>query len=591
VRPIQRIFSKSRDLIINRSSDSLGYIAFGMAIIMLFTKILGLVRLQLLTSIYGVKSAELDIFNAANTIPEFIFIIIAIGGINAALIPVLTQTSLDENAKKVKEVFSSIVNIFFLTLLVICLFVFAFAPQIISSVFKIKVSNSESPLSPEQVAEFIKILRILIFSPIILCVSSIFSSILQIKRRFFVTQLAPLFYNLAIIITTLFLPFLNKDTTFLAWGVLFASLIHFVIQLPAIFSAKISYSPFVLNLRDFYVIKTIKQTIPRIIGLSSDYIVNIFQTVLALRLATGSLNSYRLANSLREIPITMFGIAIAQSVFPRMSEIAKTQDIIELQKLFSRAVRTILFWTLPISAIFIVLRTPLVQLLFSIFNKNISFSDTSLISYSLLFLSLGIVFYSLLHLTNRVFFSLDDSVTPTIVSLIIIFLEIGMTYIFVNLFSHFNNISLNPFVLIQNSDNLFTKGDSDAAIGGIALASSISIFLHLSILCRFLKKKKLSMFYESRFIIKKFVSFAVMLTVGLLSFKLLDTFFDKERIAGILIFTLNVSVIMGLTYYFCEKLLKDEDIDILDHPIMRVKKGFVKFYQLFRANKLRGVNT
>lgn len=593
MRRLKKIIEGSKSLV-NKSQYSYGYAAFGIALLLLFTKITGIFKLQLLTSIYGISSKELDIFQGANTIPEFIFTIVAIGGINAALIPVLTQTSVNENESRLKEVFSSLVNIFFLALVVLCFIVFIFAPQIIHSAISLKIANTTSPLTPEDIDKFVVVLRILIFSPIILTISSIFSSILQIKRRFWITALSPLFYNLGLIFTAAFiLPFFHKDVVVLAVGVILGSLLHFLIQLPAILQSEIHYSPFIILPKDLYVIKAIKQTLPRIIGLTSDYIGNIFQTILALSLVEGSLNTFRLAISLREIPISLFGMAISVSVFPSLSELAERKKFDELQILFSKALRSILFWTLPVTVLFLVLRTPIVRFTFGIFNKNVTLAETSLLSYTVLFLSLGIVFYSVLQLVGRTFYSLNDVKTPTIVSMIAILVELALTYSLANLFSHFNSLSLNPLNFIKNVNDYFTIGSNPegAAVGGIALASSASIFVNLALLTIFLKRKGISVWYEPQYIFKKIISSGAMFVVGLGSFKYLDTFFNDDRILGVFLLTANVTFLMGLTYYLSERVLKDDDIENLNDPIKKIKRGLEKVKQLIKLNKLKGIGT
>jgi putative peptidoglycan lipid II flippase len=585
---IKKLLTKSKDLMIS-PKEPYGYIAFAIAMIGLVTKVSGVLKYQILTAVYGVRSTQLDIFNGANTIPEFIYLIIAIGSINAALVPIFTQTSINEDENRLKQVFSSIVNIFFLILLVICILVFIFAPQIINGALGIHITNTEVPLGPAEIAKFTQVLRILIFSPIILCISSIFACILQIKHRFFITTLSPMFYNLGIILTTIFLvPHFNNDIAVLAIGVLLGSILHFAVQAPAILKAEIKYSPFILNLKDKYVRKAIKQTLPRTIGLTTDYIGNIFQTLLALRLMPGTLNSFKLAISLREIPATMFGIAIAQSVFPGMSELGSKKDFVGLQNLFSKALRIILFWSLPITAIFIVLRTPIVQLVFGIFSGKVDFNDTSLISYSLLFLSFGVIFYSVLGLVNRTFYALDDSKTPTIISICVILLELALTYSLANLFSHFSNLSLNPLLFWQNFDNFFTNGGEQAAIGGIALASSISILINLILLIKFLKAKGINTFFQPQHIYKKFISTLVMLVTGLLAFQLFVSLeiFNNERVLGVFLFTVNVGIIMCLSYYFVEKILKDDDLEMLQNPISKLKTGLWKIRKVLPGSKI-----
>lgn len=591
MRRIAKIIKKSEG-ILSLEKKPFGFVALGMGVLIFLTKITALVKLQVLTAIFGIRSSVLDLFNAANAIPEFIFNIVVIGGINAALIPVFNQTLLNESNERLKKVFSTIVNIFMLVLFVISVLVYIFAPQIIFFTGNIRLANVKNDLSADDFQMFIDLLRILIFSPIILCISSIFSSFLQVKRSFWITALAPLFYNIGIIGASILLVFFDKNILILAYGVVFASLLHFGIQLPAIIKTNIHYSFLAFDIGDTYVKRALKNTLPRSIGLTSENIANVFQTFIALSLVQGSLNSFRIAASLRDLPSSIFGLAVAQTVFPQMSELAEKKDFIEFQKLFSLSIRIILFWTIPITAIFIVLRTPIVQLLFGLFNKEITFSDTSLVSYSLLFLSLGIIFYSILAVVNRAFYSLNDSYTPTITSITVIFVELTLTYVLVNLFSHFNeSLTLNPFFVLSNLDNYFQNGNSQAAVGGIALASTIGVFLNLSILVWILKRKGADFFYESRYIFNKILSGCITILIGFFAFKYLNSFFDTTRVVGVFLSTLNISLIMCLIYYISEKFLKDEDVKLFDNFLSKMGSFLRKVKEAFSKNQIIGVGT
>lgn len=576
-------------------TENLGIIAFGMGLILLITKLAGLIKLQVLTSIYGVKSNELDIFNAANIIPEFIFTIIVIGGVNAALIPVLSQTSQNESQERLTRVFSSIINIFLLSLIFICLLVFIFTPEVVNFITNTKILSVKDDFSVEEHEKLISLLRILIFSPIILCVSSIFSSILQVKKSFWVTTLAPLFYNLGIIGSAIFLSYHNKDLTILAYGVLLGSVMHFLVQVPTIITSGIKYTP-LIDFRDKYVIQAIRNTFPRIISLTSDYIANIFQVLVALNLQEGSLTSFRLAISIRDLATSMFGLSVAQAYFPKMTELANKKNFLELQQTFSEAIRTILFWTIPITVLFIVLRTPIVQLLFGIFNKEIGFSETNMISYSLLFLSFGVIFYSVLGVVIRVFFSLNDSITPTIVSIVSIFIELAITFGFVNLFSNFDDsLSVDPIYVLSNFQNYFVNGSSQAAIGGVAFASSLAIFINLAFMVFALNKKGIKLFYEAKFLIKKLISGLFALILGLILFRspIANWFnlFDTEKVIGVFFTTLNMSLIICLIYYIAEKIQKDPDILFFENIFRKFLSNIAKIKKVFKTNKIFGIGS
>lgn len=568
---------------------SLSYLAAASGFIMLFTKLSGILKLQILTYIYGIRSTELSLFHAANTIPEFIFLIIAVGSLNAAIIPVLTEVKIKEEKKEnFNKVFSTLVNFFMLIMTGISLIIIIFANQIAGAIINSNISQIPTTLGKNEIDTFTNLLRILMISPIILAVSSILSCSLQIQKRFLITQLSPLFYNLGLIATGLFiLPIFDNNIYILSFGVLLGSLFHLLIQIPSAINVGIKYYIDSFNFRNFYVVKALKLTIPRTIGLSVDYIGNIFQMLIGLRILGDYFNAFKLANSLREMPNSIFGSAISQAYFPKMSELAKSKQLEELQETFSNCVRAILFWTIPVTSIFIVLRTPIVRLSFGIFDSDATFTDISLIAYTLLFLSLGIIFYSLLSIVNRIYFVLDDTKTTTYVSIFIIFIEVILMIALANVFSNVNNFSLNPLIFFQDYNNYFTNGDSLAAIGGIALASSTAAFLNLSLLIYFLKFKSISFFHKSYLIYIKIINGVIMTVVGFLVLKVIEDYFDEESLVATLILTINVFTSMVLVYLILCKLFKDTDLIILSKPTNNIKDYFSKIVKTLRSDKVK----
>lgn len=581
---VKFIIDKSKSIL---KKNTLGYLAFASSIIMLFTKLSGIFKLQILTSIYGIKSIELSLFHGANTIPEFLFLIIAIGSFNAAIIPVLTEIKYKKNMDEFNKILSSLLNLFLIIMIVLCILIFFLAYPIATVIVKSQIAQIPSTLGQEELEKFAVLLRILMLSPIILAFSSVLSCSLQIKKRFLITQLSPLFYNLGIILTAIFiLPMFDNNIYILSVGVIIGSILHLAIQIPFLKGVGIRYNLFSFDFSNYYVRKSVQLTIPRTIGLSVDYIGNIFQMFIGLRILGDSFNAFKIANSLREMPNSIFGSAISQAYFPKMNAMAKKQEMLKLQKLFSSAIRTILFWTVPITAILIVLRTPIVRLSFGIFDSDATFTDISLISYSLLFLSFGIISYSLLNIVNRMFFVLDDTKTTTFVSIFVIILEVTLMIGLANVFSYFNNFSINPILFINDINNYFTSGNSINAIGGIALASSIAALANLLLLIFFLKKKKVQFLYDKKLVFVKFISGGVMLIVGFTSFKFLENYFDEESLVALLILTVNVLIIMLATYIGMEKLQNDKDLDILMKPARKIKNNIGKVNNIFSRGQI-----
>lgn len=584
---LKKIFTKESDA----QGDKFGYVALGIALIILATKVTAIIKLQALTAVYGFRSLERDIFIAANIIPEFIYTIIVIGGINAALIPVLNKTVLSESEERQKNVFSSIVNIYFITMVILAIIVYFSAEFVVSTLLGLKILNTANTLTQEQATLFVETLRILIISPIILSVSSVFSSILQVKRKFWITSLAPFFYNLGLIFAILLLPYFHNDIKVLGYGVIIASILHFIIQLPTAINLKVQYKLFFIDLKDKYIKQAIMQTLPRSIGLATEYFGNIFQTLIALTLTKGSLSAFNTATSIRDVPISVFGLSVAQSVFPQITEYAVKEEKDNLLKLATKAMGAILFWTLPVTAILIVLKTPITQILFGIIAK-ISFAETNLVALCIAFVSLSIVPMSLLFIVSRIFYSLNDSKTPTIISLITVSIEVLLSFAFVNLFSHFDeSLSVDPIYIITNIDNYFQNQNSIAAIAGMGLATFIAMSLNLIFQVLFLKFKGIHLLQNNSYWLKKTFAFIMTTIIGFVSFNYLNNYFNNEKVVSIILFTVNIFLIMTAVYLLTLKILKDPDISVLDNPLRILTKVREKFANIVKKAPIPGVGS
>ena len=156
--------------------------------------LLGLLRDRLLAANLGAGN-ESEIYYAAFTIPDFIALILVFGAISAAIIPIFSSY-LVKSKKEAWVYASNLFNIFLSFLIGAGILLMIFAPYLISLV--------APGFSEESKAMTVVLMRIMLLSPIILGISNIISGILQVFHRFLVTALAPLFYNIGIIIGILF---------------------------------------------------------------------------------------------------------------------------------------------------------------------------------------------------------------------------------------------------------------------------------------------------------------------------------------------------------------------------------------------------
>src|SRR6056297_3415732 len=300
---IRRLFTKK--------IDSITIAATLVAFSSLASRFLGIFRDRILAGEFGAGNT-LDVYYAAFRVPDLIFNLLVMGALTAGFIPILTFLIKDSGCGKIfsfkespnKEAWylvNNLLNILLLTLMVLSFLGVVFAPYLVDLI--------APGFGPEKQSLTVGLTRIMFLSPIFLGISSILGGILQSFKRFFVYSLAPIFYNLGIIIGALYLvPFLGIYG--LAWGVALGAFLHMAVQLPVALKLGYRYRP-VFNLKSKNLVKIGKMMIPRTMTLAISQINLLVITIFASTLASGSLSVFNFANNLQSFPVGVFGISFA----------------------------------------------------------------------------------------------------------------------------------------------------------------------------------------------------------------------------------------------------------------------------------------
>jgi putative peptidoglycan lipid II flippase len=340
-------------------------------LILLLTKVLGFIKLRIMAQLFG-ASRELDIFWASATIPDMIFNVLIGGSINAAIIPVLSDTLHNKGKKDLNKVYDHLLIIFFSVFSILSISLFILTPQMgeflaTSEMFRgfLDIGNN---LNKDNLDLFIQLMRINLVSPLILGMSGLVTAYLQNYKKFAITSLAPLFYNLAMIVGSIvFVNYFNMGVEGLAISTLLGAVLHLLIQIPLVRKKYMEADGdrtimFEGLTKDREVFKTIKLAVPRILGLLGEQ-VNIFvNTLISFTLSAGALSSYKFAYSLHLFPVNIIGGAIAQVSLPELSEQGCKGDEKGFKKTFNDAVQFSTYLILPKVTIIVILRLPVVRL-------------------------------------------------------------------------------------------------------------------------------------------------------------------------------------------------------------------------------------
>lgn len=405
--------------LITKPIDNITAAAALVALLSVASRVLGVVRDHILAGSFG-AGVELDIYFAAFRIPDFIYSLVVMGTLSAGFIPVfsaLIKKNKDnkENNVELNILFLNVFN----SLLLLILFL-----SLIGIIFAIPLTNWLAPgFNIQAKAQTVMLTRIMFLSPLFLGMSGVLGGVLQSYKRFFIYSLAPIFYNLGIIIGALYLTD-YFGLMGLAWGVVLGAFLHFLIQVPAIWNLGFRYQ-FYLNWKDNSLRQIARMMGPRMMSLAVSQINLVAMTVLASALTAGSLTVFNLANNLQSFPLGVFGISFAVAAFPFLSENANNLEI--LKKRFSSTLRQILFFIIPASVLIITLRAQLIRVVLG--SGAFNWQDTVMTIDTLGFFALSLFAQASVPLLVRVFYARRDSWTPFILGLVSVVVNISFAFL------------------------------------------------------------------------------------------------------------------------------------------------------------------
>jgi len=388
-----------KKIINSRPSSSIASAALIISIAGILSRLLGLLRDRILASQFGAGDT-LDIYYAAFRIPDLIYNLLILGALSAAFIPVFTGLIAREEKKEAWKLANALLNIALITLILISAILAVFTPWIMKMI--------TPGFSGEKLSLVITLTRIMFLSPIFLGISGIFGGILNSFKRFLLYSLAPVMYNLGIIIGALFLvPYLGIIG--LAWGVVLGAALHMLIQYPAVKISGFRYK-YIFEPKNSHLRKVIRLMIPRTMGLAVSQINLLIVTIIASTLAAGSLAVFSFANNLQSFPLGIFAIPFALAVFPTLSHFAAKDEREKFIASFSQTFRQILFFVIPASVFILVLRAQIVRVVLG--SGKFDWEDTIITFQALGIFSLSLFAQSLIPLLARSFYALHNTKIP-----------------------------------------------------------------------------------------------------------------------------------------------------------------------------------
>jgi putative peptidoglycan lipid II flippase len=452
------------------------------------SQVAGLVRQILATRLFG-TTAAMDAFNSANIFPNLLFNLLAGGALASAFVPTFTALLTRQESDSAWKLASAITNLVVLGLTTLSFISSLFAPQIA------RLLAPRAPFETQLLTA--NLLRILLITSTVFGASGLLSGILNSYQRFLLPSLASAIYWLGLIIGLLFLvP--SMGIYGLAWGAVLGSVLHLLIQLPDLVRLKDKRYSLTLGLHDPTVREVIILMGPRLLSVATLQVSAVVTGIIARGLPTGSLSAINYAFPIMTVPLVIIGSGIGIATLPTFSAQFARGDEAELRSSLSAALRGVLLLSLPATLGLILLRQPLIALLFQ--RGNFTLLSTQMTAWALLWYVVGLVGHCVLEILVRAFFALHDTKTPAFVSAGAMGLNIGFCFLFSYLFNRIGwmalgglafSISLSTaietttlFILlrkrlkgIQGRD--LARGSAAAVLGTLAMSITLLAWMHV----------------------------------------------------------------------------------------------------------------
>lgn len=392
---------------------SLGNAAALLAIAAFMAQLLGILRVKLVNANFSALGPDsTDAFFAAFKIPDFFFFSMAAGALGVAFMPFLADRLAKNDRKGVWELSNSLLNLLALVMLGVGIVILVFAEELIHYIVA-------PNLSPEQLHNATTIMRLVAFNPFLFTISGILTSVQQTFGRFFFYAVAPLTYNLSIIVSV----YIFKDNIGLVGlgvGALAGALIQLFVVGMGFFGLKFRYNAKISWKRPEFK-QILRQLPPRSIDQGIDSINSIAETNFARRLGEGNISYYENAFVLHTAPAMLVGTAISTAAFPRMNDRLAQGRSDLFRKDFLQVLRVIIWIIMPITVVTYFARGYLARLIFT--------RDAPEIALILGFFAGAIVFRTIYSIVSRWFYAQKDTRTPLFVSLFVIALNIFLAYL------------------------------------------------------------------------------------------------------------------------------------------------------------------
>ena len=429
--------------------------AGGVSIITFGSRIFGYIRDMLLAYWTGTGLGG-DAFIVAFRIPNLLRRLMAEGSMTASFVPVFTEYLKTRSRRDIWDFAGRFFYTLSVILVVITLLGIIFSPCIM------KLLASRFAQTPGKMELTVFLNRIMFPYILLISLSAVMMAILNSLKSFAVPAFSPIILNLVIIFTAYILaPRMEHPSICFAIGVILGGILQLLYQVPFVVRRGMSFRPRI-SFSHPGIKKVLKLMGPGVLGIGATQINILISTAIAASLLRpGTAISIYYADRIMELTLGVFAISISTVILPVMSAQAVARQYEALKETMAFALRVVSFITIPAAIGLIILRVPVVNVLFE--RGRFDGFSTAMTAYALGFYAVGLIAFAWVKVVVPAYYSQQDTRTPVKIAVVAVAVNIGLNFLLLHRLKYG---------------------------GSIALAGSLAAFCHVSMLLFWFRKRR-----------------------------------------------------------------------------------------------------
>ena len=370
------------------------------------SRVVGLARDVAIGAQFG-TSLEYDLYVAAFRLPDTIFSLLAGGALGSALIPVFARRLTRSRRAALWRLASAVGSLIVLVCGLAALALVAFAPWLTMVIFP--------GFTGAEAERLVVLVRILALSPVLFALGEVTRRALNTLDHFLAPALGLVLYNAAILTAALTVARGEAGVTGLAIGAVCGAGLYVLIQVPALIRRGALYTPR-LGLHDTDLRDIVRLMGPRLVGQGVVHLNVLLTASIASVLPEGRLAALNFAWLAMMLPLGVFGMSLADAIFPTLASQAAQGRLAALAQTSSRMLGLVLFLTVPAAVGLAIGGRPFVATLLE--RGAFTADSTALTVAALTWYALGLPAHAALEILTRSFFALHDTRTPVLVGVL-----------------------------------------------------------------------------------------------------------------------------------------------------------------------------